>query len=140
MSTQSPETKDGPPVDMGQDYPDLSLAGDEDAVSSDEETIKGDTEQGPIAEVLEEDLGEDVSNAPPEQGSVASRYRQLLNDQADVSDDGSSTHGLPRRAGSPIDSLSSMPDDSPSVQVRASDSTVQQLSNLPTGVHDVFYR
>ncbi|KAI3324556.1 Golgi CORVET complex core vacuolar protein 8-domain-containing protein [Xylariaceae sp. AK1471] len=116
MSTQSPETEDGPPADMGQDHLDLFPNEDGDAVSSDEETIKGDIDQGHSTEESEEELLEDASDAPPDQGSVANRYRQLLRDQADGSDEGSSMDGLPRRAGSPIDSLLSVPDDSPSVQ------------------------
>ncbi|KAK5630645.1 hypothetical protein RRF57_006360 [Xylaria bambusicola] len=89
---------------------------DADAVSSDEETIKGD-DQDHIVEVLEEGLREDASSLPPVEGSVAaSRYRQLLRDQADMSDEGSSMDGLPRRASSPINSLLSVPDDSPSIQ------------------------
>jgi len=93
---------------------------DRDDVSSDEETIKGDVEGGHIAEVLEEEMHEDAINAPPVQVSVHNRYQDLLREQADGSDDGSSMDGLPRRAGSPIDSLLSGPDDSPSVQVRMS--------------------
>lgn len=109
---------------MGQDYPDLTPDGD--AVSSDDETIKGDLDQGHFAEVVEEELHEelheDASNPPSAPGSVAaSRYRQLLRDQADVSDEGSSMDDLPRRAGSPINSLLSAPDDSPSIQVSATD-------------------
>ncbi|KAJ3563225.1 hypothetical protein NPX13_g8276 [Xylaria arbuscula] len=111
MSTQPPETED---EDMGQDH--IDLPPDADAVSSDDETIRGD-DQGHIAEVLEDELREDASNPPPVGGSVAaSRYRQLLRDQADVSDEGSSMDDLPRRAASPINSLLSIPDDSPSVQ------------------------
>ncbi|KAI0810197.1 vacuolar assembly/sorting protein VPS8 [Xylaria sp. FL0064] len=113
MSTQSPEREDG---DMGQDS--LDLFPDGDAVSSDEETIKGDLGQEHVAEAVEaaeEELREDdASDLPPAQGSgVANRYRQLLRDQTDVSDEGSSMDDLPRRADSPITSI---PDDSPSVQ------------------------
>ncbi|KAI0444907.1 vacuolar assembly/sorting protein VPS8 [Xylaria telfairii] len=114
MSTQPLEREDGA---MGLDHVDLSPDGD--AASSDDETIKGDLDldQGHVADVLEEELHDDASNSPPVQGSVAaSRYHQLLRDQADVSDAGSSMDGLPRRAGSPIGSLLSVPDDSPSVQ------------------------
>ncbi|GAW25880.1 putative vacuolar assembly sorting protein VPS8 [Rosellinia necatrix] len=123
MSTQSPDGEDVD-VDMGRDQDDLDLPADGDAASSDEETIKGDDlDQGHIAEAgeegeEEEELhDEDASDPPPARGSVAaSRYQQLLKDQADVSDGGSSMDGLPRRAGSPINSLLSVPDDSPSVQ------------------------
>lgn len=87
------------------------------AASSDEETIKGDQEQDHIAEILEEERQEDATIAPSDShGAIATRYRQLLREQDDASDSGSA-EGLPRRAGSPIDSLLSVPDDSPSVQV-----------------------
>ncbi len=117
MSTQPPERED---ADMGRDHRELFPDGD--AVSSDEETIKGDLDQEHIAEAVEEELREDASNPAPVEGPVAaSRYRQLLGDQADVSDEGSSMDDLPRRAASPIGSFLSIPDDSPSVQVRATD-------------------
>ncbi|KAI4595789.1 Vacuolar protein sorting-associated protein 8 [Pestalotiopsis sp. 9143b] len=86
------------------------------AASSDEETIKGDQEQDHIAEILEEERQEDATIAPSDShGAIATRYRQLLREQDDASDSGSA-EGIPRRAGSPIDSLLSVPDDSPSVQ------------------------
>lgn len=96
------------------DHLDLSSA--EDPASSDEETIKGDQEQGLIAEIFEEELHEDAAEPPASNGTVANRYRQLLREQDDTSDSGSA-EGLPRRVGSPIDSLLSGADDSPSVQV-----------------------
>ncbi|KAI1175553.1 Golgi CORVET complex core vacuolar protein 8-domain-containing protein [Nemania sp. FL0916] len=122
MSTQPSEREDG---DMGQDHPDLAPHGD--AESSDDETIKGDADgvdtvdaAGAIEGEGEEEEGELQDDAPgpsPIQGSVAAnRYRQLLRDQDDVSDEGSSMDGLPRRAGSPINSLLSDHGDSPSVQ------------------------
>ncbi|KAI3333976.1 vacuolar assembly/sorting protein VPS8 [Ustulina deusta] len=112
MSTQPPERED---ADMGRDHRELFPDGD--AVSSDEETIKGDLDQEHIAEAVEQELREDASNPHPVEGPVAaSRYRQLLGDQADVSDEGSSMDDLPRRAASPIGSFLSIPDDSPSVQ------------------------
>ncbi|KAI0390196.1 Golgi CORVET complex core vacuolar protein 8-domain-containing protein [Xylariaceae sp. FL0594] len=89
---------------------------DGDHVSSDEETIKGDDEASHIAGVLEEEVHDDAIDGPPVHVVVHNRYRDLLREQADGSDDGSSVDGLPRRAGSPIDSLTSGPDDSPSVQ------------------------
>lgn len=101
---------------MADNYTD-PLTTEDPATSSDEETIKGDQEQGHIAEILEEERLEDAATAPPEShGPIATRYRQLLRDQDDASDSGSA-EGLPRRVGSPIDSLLSVPDDSPSVQV-----------------------
>ncbi|KAI1809433.1 Golgi CORVET complex core vacuolar protein 8-domain-containing protein [Poronia punctata] len=132
MSTQSPERQGGPPADMDLDQPlfstdingDVDVYGDKDgrnskdSPSNDEETIRGKMKmvEQHIAGGSEEEMGGDVSNATPTQAPVPNRYRELLRDQADGSDDGSSLDGLPRRAGSPIDSLLSGPDDSPSVQ------------------------
>lgn len=123
MSTPPAEKED---ADMDQDHADLTPDGD--AASSDEETIKGDLDQGHIVEAVEEEreLDEDASGlSDPTRDTTssvavaASLYRQLLREQADASDEASSTDGLPRRASSPINSILSGPDDSPSVQVRA---------------------
>ncbi|KAK7962313.1 Vacuolar protein sorting-associated protein 8 [Apiospora aurea] len=98
---------------MDDDQLDLSPG---DNVSSDEETIKGDRDQEHIAEVLEEERREDAAAPAPENnGPLANRYRQLLRDQDDTSESGSA-EGLPKRVGSPIDSLLSVPDDTHSVQ------------------------
>ncbi|KAI2640925.1 Golgi CORVET complex core vacuolar protein 8-domain-containing protein [Xylaria nigripes] len=115
MSTQSSEREDEPPIDMGQD--DLNPPLDGDSLSSDDETIKGALDDEDFVESLGEELAEYASTVPPDTGSVAvNRYRSLLEDQADVSEEGSSMDDLPRRAGSPTDSMLSMPDEGPSVQ------------------------
>lgn len=119
MSTPPAEKED---ADMGRDHADLTPDGE--GVSSDDETIKGDLDHGDIVEALEEeerDLDEDASDLSPAPASsvAASRYRQLLREQADASDEASSTDGLPRPPDSPINSVLSGPDDLPSVQVRA---------------------
>ncbi|KAI1827227.1 Golgi CORVET complex core vacuolar protein 8-domain-containing protein [Xylaria intraflava] len=114
MSTQPPAGEDGPPLDMAQDHLDLPLDGHRE--SSDEETVKGEFDGERVPQVLSDEfLG--VSATSPASGSfAASRYRQLFREEADVSDDGSSMGVLPRRAESPVNSLLSVPDDSPSVQ------------------------
>jgi hypothetical protein len=101
-------------VAMDDDQLDLSSAGDD--VSSDEETIRGNRDEDHIADILEEELQEVAAEPPSSNGAVANRYRELLRDQDEASDSGSA-EGLPRRVGSPIDSLLSVPDDSASVQV-----------------------
>ncbi|KAI1862847.1 uncharacterized protein JN550_009994 [Neoarthrinium moseri] len=93
----------------------LDLSPSEDQASSDEETIKGDQEHGHIAEILEEERQDEAAAPPESNGAIPSRYRQLLREQDDTSDS-ASAEGLPRRVGSPIDSLLSVPDDSPSIQ------------------------
>jgi vacuolar protein sorting-associated protein 8 len=109
------EEDDAPSQMADDDHLDLSSA--EDPASGDEETIKGDQDQGHIAEILEEERHEDATEPPTSNGTVANHYRQLLREQDDASDSGSA-ECLPRRAGSPIDSLLSAPDDTPSIQVR----------------------
>ncbi|KAI0473640.1 Golgi CORVET complex core vacuolar protein 8-domain-containing protein [Xylariaceae sp. FL0804] len=86
-----------------------------DRDSSDDETIRADPEEDQIVGILEAERQEDASNARAERGPVSNRYRQLLRQRDDASEAGSS-EGAPRRAGSPIDSLLSVPDDTPSVQ------------------------
>lgn len=60
-----------------------------------------------------------------------------LDDAEELSSiDGASVDALPRRAGSPIDSLMSGPDDSPSVQVRQSDAfRCGYVTDRPTRAH-----
>lgn len=115
MSLPSPEKDDGA-ASMDDDHLDLSPDGE--GVSSDDETIRPEreVEQEQLEEDVDGELGSIVSDQPTGNGVVANRYRQLLRNRDDVSEAGSS-EGLPRRAGSPIDSLLSIPDDSPSVQV-----------------------
>ncbi|UZP33267.1 hypothetical protein NXS19_001083 [Fusarium pseudograminearum] len=62
-----------------------------------------------------------LSPVPIGNGSVGNRYREIMQQQHQDSSDvsslgGSSLHGLPKRAGSPIDSVLSGPDDTPSIQ------------------------
>ena len=112
------------------DRDDASPAGDGDLdrVSSDDETetVKGDDnhDEG-IAEMLEEEMQAPATPVPLGNGLVSNRYREILRDQLDdVSDDSSSEAGVaPRRLASPVDSMLSGPDDSPSVQVIESSRT-----------------
>jgi vacuolar protein sorting-associated protein 8 len=68
---------------------------------------------GAIAELLQEER----EAAPTRQqlGNGVNHYKAVLQTN-DASEDGS-LEAMPRRTGSPIDSLLSVPDDSPSVQV-----------------------
>ncbi|KAI0596507.1 Golgi CORVET complex core vacuolar protein 8-domain-containing protein [Biscogniauxia sp. FL1348] len=114
MSQASPERDEGPAVEMVPDHRDQSPDGDR--AESDSETVKGDpSEHHEIADILEEERRDNASSIPAENALVANHYRQLLQNRDDVSE-GGSTDDLPRRVGSPIDSLLSGPDDSPSVQ------------------------
>jgi hypothetical protein len=85
--------------------------------SSDEDTIRGDPENGAVAE-----LSEDERPATPVaigNGSVANRYREILQEQREESFDDSSVDDAPRGVDSPIGSTLSVPDDAASLQVRS---------------------
>lgn len=98
---------------------------DNDGILHDAGTVKTDNANAAdrIVEILEEEREEARHAEPPTpigNGVAAQRYHKLMLDARNdtASDDGSIDGGLPRRAGSPIDSLLSVPDDSPSAQVR----------------------
>lgn len=95
------------------DEPELSPHGDQS--SSDEETVRGD-DGGHVADILEEER--QAAGTPVGNGTLAHRYRDIIraNAETDTASDNGSVDAAPRRAGSPIDSLLSVPDDSPSVQ------------------------
>ena len=101
---------------------DPALPSGADQSSSDDETVKGGRDDDHIAEILEEEIKSPTTPVPLGNG-VASRYRQLLDSQPDAASDTESVDGVPRRAGSPIDSLLSIPDDLPSAQVRGTRET-----------------
>lgn len=98
---------------------------EESTVNGDEEASNGHTPKPPgvgngasavggrIVELLQEERGGALTPEPL--GNVSHRYHDLQ--QADSLSEDGSLDALPRRAGSPIDSLLSIPDDSPSVQV-----------------------
>ncbi len=114
------------------DEPELPPADDVSSVSSDEETIKGDRDEDHIADLLEHD-DEDAhsSDAAPDTAgtaspatqpvavpsSIAHRYRELLEAGHETPSEDGSTDALPRLASSPMGSMLSVPDDSPSIQV-----------------------
>jgi hypothetical protein len=68
---------------------------------------------GGIAEVLQEER--DAAPTPQQLGNGINHYRAIQ--QADSASEDGSLEATLRRTGSPIDSLLSVPDDSPSVQV-----------------------
>ena len=99
---------------------------------ADEEIINGDTPNvdrpaakldggengirpggGRIVELLQEER--DGSSTPQPLGNGTSRYKSIP--QLDDGSEDGSAEALPQRAGSPIESIQSIPDDSPSVQV-----------------------
>ncbi len=68
---------------------------------------------GRIVELLQEER--DSASTPPRLGNGINHYKNVK--QIDSPSEYGSPDALPRRTGSPIDSLLSVPDDSPSVQV-----------------------
>ncbi|KAK3902618.1 Golgi CORVET complex core vacuolar protein 8-domain-containing protein [Staphylotrichum tortipilum] len=113
------------------DEPELPPTDDVNPVSSDDETIKGDRDEDHIADLLEHDDEDEQSSAsvadasgtappaapaaaPP--SSIAHRYRELLEAGHETPSEDGSTDALPRLASSPMGSMLSVPDDSPSVQ------------------------
>ena len=117
MQQSAPEKDDGPDNHSTMaDEPQLSRT--DDLSSSDDETVKGEQEAGHIAEILEEELQAPSTPLPQGNGSIAHRYREIVQEtEADVVSENDSTDVTPLRAGSPIGSLLSIPDDTPSVQV-----------------------
>lgn len=77
---------------------------------------QADDEAHPISELLEEERHQS-SEQPADDTGVVNRYKQLALEEADAASDSGSADALPRRAGSPVDSTVSIPDDTPSVQV-----------------------
>jgi len=76
-------------------------------------TRDGTIPAGGIAELLQEER--DAAPTPQQLGNGINHYKAVL--QADDASEDGSLDAAPRRTGSPIDSLLSVPDDSPSVQV-----------------------
>lgn len=69
-----------------------------------------------ISDLLEEERQQD-STLPSEENGLAHRYKRLAEEEHEATSDNGSVDALPRRAGSPVDSMMSIPDRSPSVQV-----------------------
>ncbi|KAK1757365.1 vacuolar protein sorting-associated protein 8 [Echria macrotheca] len=114
MSPSSPRSDDGPEAIM-EDIPDPSPA--DEHSSSDEETVKGDRDDDHIVDILHEERQSSTTPVPTIGGtSIRNRYRELVEAQQDTASEDGSTDAIPRNAGSPVDSLLSIPDDSPSVQ------------------------
>lgn len=98
-------------VDMpaGRNYESDDDENDESAEQSHED------EGHHIADLLQQERRQSTEQ-PQEDTGVVNRYKELAHDQPDsASDNGSAA--LPRRAGSPVGSTLSIPDDTPSVQV-----------------------
>src|SRR5690349_19187204 len=117
MSSSQPREEDGPAEAMA-DEPELPRADDASSSSSDEETVKGERDEDHIADVLEEEgPGIDQAAASADRSSIAHRYGELLEAGHETPSEDGSTDALPRLAASPMGSMLSVPDDTPSIQV-----------------------
>lgn len=86
--------------------------------ASDNDTLRQPGDQDAIDITIDEDTAPPIGTPDPiSQGQVSRRYREILRDRVDDGSEESSIDAAPKRAGSPIDSLLSVPDDTPSVQV-----------------------
>jgi hypothetical protein len=138
MKQSAPERDDGYENDNAMaDEPQLSRTDDQD--SSDDETVKGERDEHHIADILEEELQAPGTPVPPlGNGSIAHRYREIVKEaEADTVSEEGSTDAIPRRAGSPIDSLLSIPDDTPSVQVGGSYTAAVWGTNTLSGLRHI---
>lgn len=108
-------------------------------VASDEETVIGSTRDAEadvpqlsaddvhdadadVPQLVVEEVQDEPAPSEMGNGSVAGRYREIMQEQREdgselSSLDAGSVDALPRRVGSPIDSIMSGPDDTPSIQV-----------------------
>ncbi|KAK3393574.1 Golgi CORVET complex core vacuolar protein 8-domain-containing protein [Podospora didyma] len=116
MSSSLPRGDNGQgDVQTMADAPELAPTAD-DQSSSDGDTIRGGRDEDHIADILEEEPPSPGTPIPPEgAGTVANRYRELVHAEQETHSEDGSTDGIPRRAGSPIDSLLSVQDGSPSI-------------------------
>jgi hypothetical protein len=117
MSLSQAREEDGP-VDAMADEPEVARSDNHTSSSSDDETVKGDRDEDHIADALDDEQRSTDSPMPSAgPSSIAHRYRELVEAERETASELGSTDSIPRLAGSPRDSMLSVPDDSPSIQV-----------------------
>jgi hypothetical protein len=85
---------------------------------SDNDTLRQSEDHDEIDMTIDEDPEPPIGTPDPiSNGQVSRRYREILRDRVEDGSEESSIDAAPRRVGSPIDSLLSVPDDTPSIQV-----------------------
>lgn len=100
------------------DEPELASGDGQSSSSSDEETVKGDRDEDHAVGILENESQPTESPAPvPGPSAIAHRYRELVEAGHETPSEDGSTDAIPRLATSPIGSMLSVPDDTPSLQV-----------------------
>lgn len=112
MSASSEEMEDGAGEEMA-DMADLRAAQD---TGEEQQEAAEPAANHHISDLLEEERQQD-SALPSEGNGLAHRYKKLAEEELEATSDNGSVDALPRRAGSPVDSMISIPDRSPSVQV-----------------------
>jgi hypothetical protein len=118
MSSRQSREDDGL-ADTMADEPELPRPDEgERESSSDEETVKGDRDDDHSADLLDDvPLAPSTPLPPAGPSSIAHRYHELLEAEHETPSEDGSTDAIPRLAVSPMGSMLSVPDDSPSVQV-----------------------
>ncbi|KXX74938.1 Vacuolar protein sorting-associated protein 8 [Madurella mycetomatis] len=118
MSLRELRGEDGRGDTMANE-PELSPANAQSSSSSssDEETVKGDREEDHIADSLEEDQ-QSLETPVPSVGPsvIAHRYRELVEAGNETASEDGTPDAIPRLATSPLGSMLSIPDDTPSQQ------------------------
>lgn len=111
MSSSSSETEvEG----KGGEQGDIGRAGNSE--DDGEQPRRRGRRRSSISEMLEEELAAGVSPEPVGNGVHGKGYKII--DTAEGHFDDGSQDGTPPRNGSPVDSMLSIPDDTPSIQVR----------------------
>lgn len=105
--------------------------GKRNAAGGDDNGAKGN--DGRIVELLEEE--QEGASTPPLMGNGTNRYRGAP--PAESASEDESLDALPRRAESPVESILSIPDDSPSVQVSKAAKNFY-MSNWVAGLCPIF--
>lgn len=111
------------------DIPELAPEADDHGLgssSSDEETIRGERDEDYVAEaaILEEEEENRPADAPiptvevDTSASIPNHYRGIVGASQETASEDGSTDAIPRLAASPMGSNLSIPDDTPSAQVR----------------------
>ncbi|PKS08246.1 hypothetical protein jhhlp_005189 [Lomentospora prolificans] len=116
MSNPLKDRRGGSPG--GSPTPKRTLPAEDDS-SNDRDTIRGETDTGAVDTLFAGDEpSTPVALVPTRDGSAIDRYCQILQDRIDQQSDDGSIDDVPRRVGSPMGSVLSVPDDI-SVQVGA---------------------
>lgn len=96
-----------------------------DLPSAQDDGQQGGSDDHHITELLEQERRRSTDGSQEEEDEqeddtgIVNRYKQLAqNDDLDASSDNLSVDVLPRGVASPVDSIASIPDDTPSIQVR----------------------